>query len=341
MKKSIAVSCLVILFFASLVFSIRVGATPVFNERSFVDIFGCFFSSIGNGDDSFCQIVNLRISRAFTAAFVGGALALSGAVLQSVLANPIADPFVLGISSGGTAAAILSTLFFSFLPFDAIATQSAFAFIGCLITFLFLSFAQRRLSTISQVQTLPVIGLILNSFFSAAILILLFIFSNQSASDYYRWFVGNIFEVSATQIVGVYFVGSAAALVLFRNAPIIKTLAFGDNFVTNLGFSAAKIRLLALLAVTLLIASTVSVSGAVGFIGLIVPHLMKNFTRGHIRAHWLASLVFGATLVMFSDALARSIAAPTELPVGLFTACFGIPTLAAIFWSRAKQGRDA
>lgn len=340
MKNSLVVSLLVILFFASIFFSIRMGATPLFDERILSDAFGCFSYESNSIDDAFCQILNLRLNRTFTAAFVGGALALSGAVLQSVLANPIADPFVLGISSGGTAAAILSTLIFSSLPFDAITSQSTFAFLGCLLTFLFLSFAQRRLSALSQMQTLPVIGLILNSFFSATILILLFIFSDQSASDYYRWFVGNIFEVPTAHLIGVYLVGIVAAILLFRYAPIIKTLAFGDNFVTNLGFSASKIRLISLLAVTLLIACTVSVSGAVGFIGLIVPHLMSAFTKGRIRAHWFACLAFGASLVMFSDGLARSLVAPTELPVGLFTACFGIPTLAAIFWSRAKQGRS-
>lgn len=332
-KKIIFLFALFLIF--SAFFCVSVGSTSIFSPSDWGQVLSC---SVQQTHSDFCEIFWFRLTRTLTAMYVGGALALSGAVLQSVLANPIADPFVLGVSSGGTAAAILSAVFLPGFFVGSLSGPSIAAFAGCLLTFVFLLGAQSFLERYMQIGLLPVIGLILNSFFAAVILIILTIFANENTGEIYRWFVGNIFDVGMRQIGFSFILGSFAAGILLFYAPLIKQLAFGDLFFLNTGFSAKNIRFIALICTTFLIATTVSVSGAIGFVGLIVPHIIKSVLSTKIRVQWTACLLLGGSIICIADGLSRVIAAPTELPVGLFTACFGIPALAMIFLNRAQRG---
>lgn len=329
-----------------------------------------FSEQMGLGPEALQAIFELRFSRILACVGLGAGLALCGSVLQRLLRNPLADPYILGLSAGGTTAAVLGSLAGPALlvgwlsprqqpstaPGDSVqaaATEGVFSLVswlgkwgvswvslcalaGALLTLGALLALRRRLRHLDESFALPLAGLLLNAFFGATLMLVVALASPAQISEAQRWMLGSVRAVSASELVFLGVCMGTAGGFLLRQAVAIQALAFGDEFATSLGFAARRVRLQALLALAVMVSAAVTLAGSVGFVGLIVPHVaLRLHVRSSVALEWKASALLGASALVLADTLARTVALPAELPVGIFTAVLGVPALAAILWQRA------
>ncbi len=271
-------------------------------------------------------LMGVRLPRVILAALVGAALACCGVVLQAILRNPLADPYILGISSGaglGAIIAVLSGLTWRFWGGSPIAI---FAFIGALITvWLVWGIGHLAGGGKSQVTTLLLAGVVVNAFFAAVIMFLTSIAKSDQVHSTIFWLMGNITEkshsvlwVSAACII-------AGIIALFSICHKLNVLTFGQDQAKALGVDTAGTQITAFGLAAFITAIAVSLSGLIGFVGLIVPHAVRLvFGPDHRRLLPVSAIIGGAFLVV-ADTIARTIVAPAQLPVGVITAIAGGP----------------
>ena len=280
-------------------------------------------------------LYDTRLPRVIVAAAVGAALACCGAVFQGLLRNPLADPFILGISGGGAAGAVAATalgLNAAFLGFSGL-TISAFA--GALLALLLLLGLARGTSS----HTIILTGVVLNAVFSAIILFAMAMMDNQTVSVAYRWMMGSLHQAidhDTPQIIagcGAITLCCAALLVFARN---LNLFALGEETAAQMGADVARTRTGLLILCALLTAVAVSLAGPIGFVGLIVPHILRIIVGPDNRILLPASFFGGAIFLVIADTVARSLFY-LELPVGVITALCGGPFLLWLLKSRARR----
>ena len=280
---------------------------------------------LGGGDATTRGIViDFRLARVLLAACVGAALACAGASYQAVLRNPLADPFILGVSGG---AALGAVLFIGLSPAtglgDSIARPAA-AFLGAALTLVVL-LTLARFQGRTETTALLLTGVVLNALDSAIIQFFV------SAGDPARFqgtlsFLMGAMNAPSWQALGIVAVisGSGIAL-LFGHAHTLNLLALGDEEAAQLGVSVDRATWTIVLSASLVTAAAVAFAGIIGFVGLIVPHAMRALFGSDHRVLIPASALGGAATLMLADAAARTLIAPSELPVGVVTALIGGP----------------
>ena len=268
--------------------------------------------------------VGVRLPRVLLAAMVGAALACCGVVLQAILRNPLADPYILGISSGaglGAITAVLSGLTWNFWGGSPIAV---FAFAGALIT-VWLVWCIGRLAGKSQVTSLLLAGVVVNAFFSAVIMFLTAIAKSEQVFSTIFWLMGNITEKDPL----VLWVSTGCILTgifgLFSICHNLNVLTFGEEEAKGLGVDTEKTRIVAFSLAAFITAIAVSLSGLVGFVGLIVPHGVRLVFGPDHRQLLPISAIIGSAFLVAADTIARIVVAPAQLPVGVITAIAGGP----------------
>jgi iron complex transport system permease protein len=293
---------------------------------------GCDLSRVSRDD-----LWQLRAPRAVSAFVVGSLLSLAGALMQLLLRNPLADPYTLGISGGAAVGALLSSFF---LPFSVLAVGMQFgAMLGAVASILLLFLmARRRLFAAPTMIEAPGIGLILTgvmiaSGFGAIISLLLALSPDTELRGALFWLMGDldVDGVSAWVWLVLAVVGGWS---LWR-APQLNLLAHGEATAHLLGVSVPRLRLQVLLFASLATAAAVSVAGAIGFIGLVVPHVCRLVLGNDQRRLLPASMLLGAAALVLADLVARTIVAPIQLPVGVVTALIGVPVFLFILSRRA------
>ncbi|MFC1637283.1 FecCD family ABC transporter permease [Planctomycetota bacterium] len=268
--------------------------------------------------------VRVRLPRIILACLVGAALACSGVVFQALLRNPLADPYILGISSGaglGAMIAVISGLNWTLWGRSPIAV---FAFVGALGT-VWLVWFIGRLTGKYYVTGLLLAGVVVNAFFSALIMFLTSISKAEQVHSTIFWLMGNMTEEDFLVLwIGTgCVVGGIAAL--FFISPQLNALSFGPEVARNMGINTGRTRILAFAIAAGITAIAVSLSGLVGFVGLVVPHGVRlAFGPDHRQLLPLSGIV-GAIFLVVADTLARTIIAPAQLPVGVVTAIVGGP----------------
>jgi iron complex transport system permease protein len=271
-------------------------------------------------------LVELRLPRVLMAALVGGLLSLSGAAYQGVFRNPLADPYLLGAAAGaglGATAAIM------LLPHGGLTVPVA-AFVGAL-TGVGLAYAvgtaAGRGTTGSA--TLLLAGVAVASFLAAAQTLLLQSHAD-SLSEVYSWIFGHLGAAQWGQLRLVLPYTAVAVAVLLGSARALDVLSVGDDEAASLGVRPARVRLLVLLGASLGTAVAVAAAGLIGFVGLVVPHLVRRLAGGSHRTLLPVSLLGGATFLVLADLVARTALAPAELPIGVLTAFIGAPFFASL-----------
>ncbi len=315
-KRKIFLFVLIIFTLSGCLLSLKLG--PV--KTSYSEL----FRAISGRDSDFSQIFfHLRLPRAFLAYLVGASLGLSGAILQGYFRNPLADPFILGASSGASLGAVLSlNLGFSISLFG-FSTQSLLAFLTSLmlVTVVYLISERRRFQTS---ESLLLTGIAAGALASALTSFLLF----RRADAYEQavfWLLGS-FSLADWQQVWLllpYFI--LAALAAQYLAKDMNLLSLGDETARSLGCSTKTVRKVFLLLATLLASFSVSVAGIIGFAGLIVPHAVRLIIGPDHRYLFIYSSLAGGVFLLFSDLISRIVFSPAELPVGVVTAAFGAP----------------
>ncbi|HEY3438724.1 MAG TPA: putative F420-0 ABC transporter permease subunit [Actinotalea sp.] len=276
----------------------------------------------------------LRLPRVLTAAAVGAGLAVAGAVMQSLTRNPLADPYLLGLSSGASLGAV------AVLVLGATVLLPVAAFAGAVLALAAALGLAGSLGTLTPARTV-LAGLAVSQLCAAgASFIIFWSATNDSYREILAWLMGSLARAgwSAVAIAGVAVVVLGTGLVL--SARTLDAFAFGDTAASALGIEVGRTRWSLLTVVALLTGALVAVSGSIGFIGLIVPHAVRLLVgAGHRRLLPLAALL-GATFLVWADTAARSLFEPRELPVGIVTAFLGAPVFALLLWRRRSSSQD-
>ena len=274
---------------------------------------------LGAGNSPHGQIIyNIRLPRSIVAALVGINLALSGAILQAVMKNPLADPHIIGISSGAGLLGILVML--AFPGFGYLVTPAAFmGAMGAALLIYILAWK-------NGIRPIRIIlaGVAVSAFLSAGISALLIFYSDRVHSAL-MWMVGGLSARSWPQVEMLWPYTLICAVLALLASRHLNILQLGDELAKGLGLRVGLTRILLSALAALLAASAVSVVGLLGFVGLIVPHTARLLVGSDYRVLLPATLLLGAGTVTFCDTIARTIVAPVELPVGIIMAVMGAP----------------
>jgi iron complex transport system permease protein len=276
-----------------------------------------------------------RLPRALVAAACGAGLGLSGVILQSLLRNPLADPFVLGVSSGASTGAVLVGVLG--LGGGAIGLSGG-AFVGALLAFGFVLL----LAKFSSAGTAGVIlaGVASTQLFSALTSLVVFAFANSDESrGVMFWLLGSLEGMRWNDVALSSGVVAVGAVICVCSARSLDAFTFGEDVAASLGIHVGRTRLLLLIVTALLTATLVSIAGAIGFVGLVLPHAARLlFGQRHARVI-PATIVLGAVFMVWVDAASRVVFAPTPLPVGVGTALVGVPVFVALLLRGRTRSR--
>ena len=266
----------------------------------------------------------VRVPRVVLAFMVGGSLAAVGASLQALLRNPLADPYVIGISSGAALGAAVAVLFGIGLSILGLSVLPFYAFLGALLSLLIVYRIAVSYGSFS-IHTLLLGGVVLNAIFSALILFLTTLADPYKASGMYAWLMGSLTgpDFPTVLILAVYLLLGVAVLV--SQASALNLLTLGEEAARSLGVEVERVKRVLFAAAALLTGSVVAFSGLIGFVGLIVPHAVRLVFGADHRLLLIASGIVGGIFLMLADTLARTLLSPTEIPVGVVTALVGGP----------------
>lgn len=315
MRTSLAFLVFTLLLAMGAIAHLGIGARFI-APRTVVDAF--FHFDPRNFDHN--VIIRLRLLRLCAAMVTGAALGVAGVLLQSVIRNPLGEPHILGLNAGAALAVVITSALGLSLPFGRplVAAVGAAALFLLVLTF---SSSGRTGLTPMKVTLCGVAMSAFTSSVTAAILIL----DEQTLLAMRTWLAGDLAGLSAGTIgsaAGVAAAGFALALWL---SPSLNMLALGDRMAQGLGVSLLKTRLFALLAIALLCGAAVSIAGPIGFIGLVVPQLIRRLVTVDIRAMVPLSALCGALVLLLADVAARTLFTPYELATGVMTALVGAP----------------
>jgi len=281
-------------------------------------------------------VSDVRLPRILAAVLVGGVLALCGTVFQAILLNPLADPYTLGISSGAAFGASLVIVLQVFgLSLPTFFSLPLFAFVGSMGTLfavLALASGDRRLSSTSLILS----GVIVAAILSAAIGLLKFLADEQVGIIIF-WLMGSLSGVSWQNLALLAPVALLGLLLCLCYGRELNIMATGERAAASLGIQTVRLRWLLLVVCSLMTAVCVSVSGIIGFVGLIVPHLLRHLVGPDNRRLLPLSFLAGGLLLLFADTLTRAVL-PAEVPIGVLTALIGGPFFCLIFKKRQRDG---
>ncbi|HEU5411525.1 MAG TPA: iron ABC transporter permease [Candidatus Acidoferrales bacterium] len=314
-------AALAAILFAIVVFSLEVGAYPISAADVVVTLVrGAIghWNAIAPSDR--LVVFGLRLPRIALGVLVGAALSVSGASFQALLRNPLADPYVLGVSSGAALGAIVSLAWFPHQPW----TMQALAFIGALITVAVVFFLGRRGGQLDS-TTLLLAGIVAASFLSAIIMFLMTTLSGRDLRGMAFWLMGDLATAPAVRLWFLFLLLIIALGAIYTTASDLNLILTGEREAYHLGVNVPRVKLVVYVGASLLTGVAVSVSGAIGYVGLLIPHVIRLIFGSDYRLLIPASALGGAIAVTLADTLARTIVAPTELPVGAMTAAIGAP----------------
>lgn len=289
---------------------------------------------LGGGDGRERAVVlELRAPRVALGLLVGGALAVAGAVFQALLRNPLADPYVLGVS-GGAAAGSVTALALGLAAYRGGVGGGAVA--GALLAV----FAVRRVAMsagpVLDTRVLLLAGVIAGAFFNAIVLLLLALADAESFRSAIFWMMGSLAragpaEAGVLALVLIPFLGAAFAL-----ARPLDLMSVGEETAAYLGVRVETVKQAGYVAASLAVAASVAAAGVIGFVGLLVPHAVRLLWGGGHRVLLPASFLAGGAFLVLADTAARTVAAPQELPTGVVTALVGVPLFAVLLVRNAR-----
>ena len=317
------------MLFVVVVIALKMGAVPVSLYGLGHDLIRVAFRQTSQLSTEYRLIIfDIRLPRIMLGIFVGASLAVAGASFQALLRNPLADPYVLGVSSGAAVGAIVALIVEPRLPMPpdiaALFTPIG-AFLGAAITVTGVYFLGRRQGQIDT-ATLLLAGIITASFLSAIIMLFMSTLTGGNYRGIAFWMMGELSTPLPPIVAWILRFGFLlAAGAIYTTAADLNLLLAGEKEAMHLGVDVPRIRLVVYIAASLLTGLAVSVSGAIGYVGLLVPHVMRWIFGSDHRILLPTAAFGGAIAVVVADTLARIVVSPAELPVGAMTALAGAP----------------
>ncbi len=305
----------------AIIAGVALGAVPV----APADVIGAVSRAISGHRSSLADavVMDLRLPRVLLAALVGASLALAGVLYQALFKNPLADPYVLGVSSGAGLGATLALTVFGTSFMARAAGVPVGAFVGATLTMLLVvRLASRRGRMDSTSLLLAGIAI---SYTLSAITSFVLVFDRQSMTSVVFWMMGGLGSRTWGHVAMLATMLAAGALVPALYSRELDLMLLGDERAGQLGVRVERFKMLALGAASLVVAGAVSVSGLIGFVGLMMPHMMRLVVGPRHRLLLPASVLAGAIALVLADLVARTVLAPVEIPVGIVTALAGGP----------------
>ncbi|WP_263079404.1 iron ABC transporter permease [Endozoicomonas sp. Mp262] len=329
----------------SAVVVVSVGTGPV--SISPCDILGVLFEHLGfihgPGNESLALIIeSIRLPRTLTGLIVGGSLAIAGASMQGLFRNPLADPSIIGVASGsalGASVAIVlgSTLFAGATDgFLQSVSISLFAFIGG-IAATWLVYQTGTTGNGTSVATMLLAGVAINALVGASIGVLTYITDDISLRSLTYWQMGSIGGATWSLVLTCVVILLPVILLLCGYGQTINALLLGESEARHLGINVQRVKLELITLSAIAVGVSVSVSGMIGFVGLVVPHLIRLLAGPDHRVLLPASAMLGGILLVMADMVARVIVAPAELPIGIVTALMGAPFFMSMLWQQRQR----
>jgi iron complex transport system permease protein len=312
-------------FAGALALSVSTGSTHI----PLRDVFSALAG--GGADTAARVVVELRLPRALLAAMVGGALSAAGVAFQALLRNPLADPYILGVSGGAAVGALTASLFVApwFLPLPAC------AFLGAALAATAVFLLARRGGGVSR-ERLVLMGVVVGAFLNALIMMMVTMAPPGRIPGAIYWLMGDLGQGTLPRVgmLAPYVALGLGALLLLARA--LDLLLLGDEAAFHAGLPVERVKTALYLTASLLAGSVVAVSGLIGFVGLIVPHGARSLVGSAHRRLLPAALLMGAAFLLLADTAARTLSPSGELPVGAVTALVGAPFFLALL--RRKGG---
>lgn len=327
-KTYLAITILLFILLVSMTLAVSIGPVKV----SFTDVWSVILAnvnildmeSLGVEPNIQNIVLKLRLPRVILGAIVGGGLALSGVSMQAFTKNPLADPYVLGISSGASAGAVLAVLTSVFNVFGVFSIPIG-AFIGALTSIILVYTLSKSKDGVLPIR-LILVGVAVSSLFSALTNYVVFNAENEAGiRNATFWMMGGLAGTKWIYILvpGIALIASLIIMLIYSNS--LNAMLMGENTASVLGIDVKRVKNIIIVVSALLTGSVVAVSGSIGFVGLIIPHVVRSFVgSNHIKVIPVAVLV-GAIFLVWADVLARVIVAPSDLPIGIITALCGAP----------------
>jgi iron complex transport system permease protein len=322
----------------ALLASVAVAVTIGPADISTGDVWASVAAHLGFGDSTLAPlrdgiVWNLRMPRTLLAAVCGAGLAVCGAVMQSLLRNPLADPYVLGVSSGASTGAVVVVV----LGVGGGAVSlSAGAFLGSLLSFVLVLLLSHILG--DSVDRVVLSGVAVMQLFSALTsFIVLTSADAETTRGVLFWMLGSLTGADWDQVLLCTVALAVVLLVCLGHARTLDAFAFGEETAASLGVRVARTRLILLCVTALLTAALVSCAGAIGFVGLVLPHATRALTgSGHARLLPVTALT-GAVFMVWVDTVARTVLDPQEVPVGVVTSLIGVPAFVAVLYRGRRR----
>ena len=262
-------------------------------------------------------ILHIRFPRVILAIITGMALAVAGVVLQALLRNPLADPYIIGVSSGAALGATLA------IALGLISLISLAGFLGAVLA-MFLVYNLARTGYKISVKTLLLVGVIVSVFLSALISLITFLMG-ESMYQIILWLMGNLSETNIILIVIAGLMVLIGIVIVYLFARDLDIISIGEESAQHLGVEVESVKKRLFIVTSLITGAVVAITGLIGFVGLIVPHIMRLIVGPNHKTLIIASLFAGGIFLTLADLFARTIISPAEIPVGVVTAIFGGP----------------
>jgi iron complex transport system permease protein len=283
-------------------------------------------------------VMNIRLPRVILAGLVGASLAIAGASFQGLLRNPLADPYTLGVSSGASVGAVITLFFGVSLPFAGLFTLPLLSIIFAFLTIIIVLLFARRIDRGMKVETIILTGIIFSSFLGALISLMIAL-TGDELRQIIGWLMGSVSMRGWDYIVIIFPFFLVGSLLLLINGRELNAMSFGEEKAQHIGVNVQRRKMLVLIAGSILSGAAVAVSGTIGFVGLVIPHLTRLLWGPDHRHLLPLSLLTGSGFLILADLLARTIIAPTELPIGVITSIIGAPVFAIILMNRRNERR--
>lgn len=323
----------------TIMIGVSVGSTPIpFSTVSTIIFYSLLHVSPNvDLDPALTNIVlQIRLPRVLLAFFVGSSLSLAGAAFQGLLRNPLADPYTLGVSSGAAVGAVIVLFFGISIPVLGLFTLPVFSILAGFLTLMAILLFARLIEHQLSIETIILTGIIFSSFLGSVISLMIAL-TGEELRQIIGWLLGSVSMRGwpyVTMMLPFTVIGS---LLIISNWRELNALTFGKASARTLGVDVARKKLLLLTAASLLTGAAVAVSGTIGFVGLVIPHLTRMMSGPSHHRLLPLSMLNGGVFLVLADLVARTMISPQELPIGVITALIGAPVFAIIFLQRNKQ----
>ncbi len=332
---------LVIILFFLVIFASSIGSADL-SFKDTAKIFGSYVPGINNfinisdiKPQYFDIITKIRLPRIFISILVGIALASSGVIFQGIFRNPMADPYIIGVSAGASFGATIGLLIATGIRILNISSVSLFAFLGAIAT-TFLVYNISRVRNRVSVLTLLLSGVALSALLSSINSFIL-MFEAHDLAKVIFWLMGGLTAASWQQFFVIFPIVVLLLIISSFFLNDLNIISLGDERATQLGVNTENVKRLLLILASLIAAAAVSVSGLIGFVGLITPHILRLIVGPDHKILYPTSAVAGGIVLLVSDTIARTMLSPREIPVGIITSIIGVPFFLYLLIRSKKQ----